>query len=154
MQHLRKRYKRDTLETEWPSVEEPYAKTFKPEAISQDANAREISRRGHPRHKSPHHKPCDGNSSLGHRAALTQSGGGALRGQRVYVYSASWCQTCRQLRTFLEHNNIRYTLLDATTPRVQANMISRFGNLSVPRTLIGRSVVSGLDPTAIKQLCR
>ncbi|GFO82455.1 glutaredoxin family protein [Methyloceanibacter sp.] len=74
--------------------------------------------------------------------------------QRVYVYSADWCGTCRQLRAYLDRNRIRYTLLDATTPRVQADMIARFGNTAIPRTLIGRSVVSGFDPARINQLCR
>jgi hypothetical protein len=33
-------------------------------------------------------------------------------------------------------------------------MQRRFGNLAVPRTLIGRSVVSGLDTAKIQTLCR
>jgi len=75
-------------------------------------------------------------------------------GQRVYVYSADWCGTCRQLRAYLDRTHIRYTLLDATTPRVQADMLARFGDTAVPRTLIGRTVVSGYDPARISQLCR
>lgn len=74
--------------------------------------------------------------------------------QRVYVYSADWCGTCRRLRSYLDLNHIRYTLLDATTPRVQADMLARFGDTAVPRTLIGRSVVNGLDTVKIRQLCR
>ncbi|BAQ17623.1 glutaredoxin family protein [Methyloceanibacter caenitepidi] len=74
--------------------------------------------------------------------------------KRVYVYSADWCGTCRRLRSYLDLNRIRYTLLDADNPRVKADMQRRFGNLAVPRTLIGRSVVSGLDTAKIQKLCR
>ncbi len=73
--------------------------------------------------------------------------------QRVYLYSASWCPSCRQVRAILARNNIRYTLLDATTPRVQADMIARFGDTAIPRTLIGRSAVKGIDEARIKKLC-
>lgn len=72
----------------------------------------------------------------------------------VTVYSASWCSTCRILRGYLDRNNIRYRVLDVDRPAVRAHMISRFGNPSVPRTQIGRKVVSGFDPKAIKRLCR
>lgn len=74
--------------------------------------------------------------------------------KRVVLYNASWCSYCRQVRAILARNNIRYTMLDATTPRIQADMIKRFGNASVPRTLIGRSVVHGVDEARIKRLCR
>jgi glutaredoxin len=73
--------------------------------------------------------------------------------QRVYLYSAWWCPSCRQVRAILARNNIPYTLLDATTPRVQNDMVGRFGDTAVPRTLIGRSVVKGVDEALIKKLC-
>jgi len=73
--------------------------------------------------------------------------------QRVYLYSASWCPSCRQVRAILARNNIPYTLLDATTPHVKADMIARFGDTAIPRTLIGRSVVKGVDEARIKKLC-
>jgi len=74
--------------------------------------------------------------------------------KRVYLYSTSWCPYCRQVRAILARNHIRYTLLDATTPRVQADMISRFGDTAVPRILIGGVLVEGVDEARIKQLCR
>lgn len=87
---------------------------------------------------------------------LTLSTSGAQAGcsQRVYVYSADWCGTCRRLRSYLDLNRIHYTLLDADDARVKADMRRRFGSLAVPRTLIGRSVVSGLDTAKIAKLCR
>lgn len=61
---------------------------------------------------------------------------------------------CRQVRAILARNHIRYSILDATTPQVQAVMVKRFGDTSVPRTLIGGVVVEGVDEALIKQLCR
>ncbi len=72
----------------------------------------------------------------------------------VVLYDASWCPYCREVRSFLARNNIRYTVRDATSPRVQADMIKRFGDASVPRTVIGRAVVHGADTARIARLCR
>ena len=74
--------------------------------------------------------------------------------KRVVLYNASWCPYCRQVRVILARNNIRYTIRDATTPGVQAEMIKRFGDASVPRTLIGGVLVNGVNEARIKQLCR
>jgi glutaredoxin len=72
----------------------------------------------------------------------------------VVMYNASWCPYCRQVRAILVRNHIRYSILDATTPQVQAVMFRRFGDTAVPRTIIGRVLVEGVDESRIKQLCR
>lgn len=74
--------------------------------------------------------------------------------KRVVLYNANWCPYCRQVRAILARNNIKYSIKDATTARVQAEMIRRFGDASVPRTLIGGAVVNGVDEARIKRLCR
>jgi glutaredoxin len=74
--------------------------------------------------------------------------------KKVVMYNASWCPYCRQVRVILDRSGIKYTILDATTPRVQASMIRRFGDTAVPRTVIGGVVVEGVDAARIKQLCR
>ncbi len=74
--------------------------------------------------------------------------------KRVTMYNAWWCPYCRQVRTILARNHIRYTMLDATSTRVQAAMIRKFGDTAVPRTVIGGVVVEGVDEDRIKQLCR
>lgn|SRR5512143_1481352 len=71
----------------------------------------------------------------------------------VILYSASWCPYCKQVRAILARNEIRYTVLDATTAEVQAIMRKRFGDTAVPRTVIGGVVVEGVDEVRIKQLC-
>ena len=63
----------------------------------------------------------------------------------VIMYNASWCPYCRQVRAILARNHIRYTILDATTPQVQAVMLKRFGDTAVPRTIIGGVLVEGVD---------
>jgi glutaredoxin len=72
----------------------------------------------------------------------------------VIMYNASWCPYCGQVRAILARNHIRYAVLDATTPQVQAIMLKRFGDTAVPRTLIGGVLVEGVDEARIKQLCR
>jgi glutaredoxin len=72
----------------------------------------------------------------------------------VTMYNASWCPYCRQVRDILARNHIRYSIKDATTARVQADMVRRFGDTGVPRTVIGGVVVEGVDEARIKQLCR
>jgi glutaredoxin len=72
----------------------------------------------------------------------------------VIMYNASWCPYCRQVRAILARNHIRYRILDATTAPVQADMVRRFGDTAVPRTVIGGAVVEGVDEARIKQLCR
>ena len=74
--------------------------------------------------------------------------------QSVTMYNAWWCPYCRQVRAILARNHIRYTVLDATTPEVQAIMLKRFGDTGVPRTVVGGVVVEGVDEESIKQLCR
>ena len=72
----------------------------------------------------------------------------------VVLYNASWCPYCRQVRAILARNNIKYRILDATTAPVQADMVRRFGDTAVPRTLIGGALLEGVDEARIKQLCR
>jgi glutaredoxin len=74
--------------------------------------------------------------------------------KKVVMYNASWCPYCRQVRSILARNSIKYTMFDATTEQVQAAMLKRFGDTAVPRTVIGGVMVEGVDEARIKQLCR
>ena len=89
-------------------------------------------------------------------ALLTFHAGPAEAGcaKSVVMYDASWCPYCRQVRAILARNNIKYTIRDATTARVQADMVKRFGDTAVPRTVIDGVVVAGVNEARIKQLCR
>jgi glutaredoxin len=72
----------------------------------------------------------------------------------VVMYNASWCPYCRQVRAILARNNIKYSIKDATTGPVQAEMVRRFGDTAIPRTIIGGTLVEGVDEDRILQLCR
>ena len=72
----------------------------------------------------------------------------------VVMYNASWCPYCRQVRAILARNNIKYSIKDATTAPVQAEMVRRFGDTAIPRIIIGGTLVEGVDEDRIKQLCR
>jgi glutaredoxin len=72
----------------------------------------------------------------------------------VTMYNAWWCPYCRKVRAILARNHIRYSILDATSPQVQAIMLRRFGDTAVPRTVIGDVVVEGVDEIRILELCR
>ena len=72
----------------------------------------------------------------------------------VIMYNASWCPYCGQVRAILARNHIRYAVLDATTQQVQEVMLLKFGDTAVPRTVIGGTLVEGVDESRIKQLCR
>ena len=85
---------------------------------------------------------------------LTPASAEAGCSKPVVMYNASWCPYCRQVMAILARHLIKYSMLDATTARVQAIMLQRFGDASVPRTVIGGVVVVGVDEARIKQLCR
>jgi glutaredoxin len=72
----------------------------------------------------------------------------------VTMYNAWWCPYCRQVRAILARNHISYTILDATNAQVQAIMLRRFGDIGVPRTVVGGVVVEGVDERRIIELCR
>lgn len=74
--------------------------------------------------------------------------------KNVTMYNAPWCPYCKQVRDILARNQIRYSILDATTAEVRAIMLQRFGDTAVPRTVIGGVVVEGVDEPRIKELCR
>ncbi|MGH6866177.1 MAG: glutaredoxin family protein [Methyloceanibacter sp.] len=74
--------------------------------------------------------------------------------KNVTLYNAYWCPYCKHVRAILARHHIRYSIQDATTARVQAAMIRKFGDTAVPRTVIGGVVVEGVDEARIKQLCR
>jgi glutaredoxin len=60
----------------------------------------------------------------------------------VTMYNAWWCPYCRQVRVILARHHIRYSILDASSSRVQAIMLRRFGETrrgshSWPRVTLG-----------------
>ena len=85
---------------------------------------------------------------------LAAAPAGAGCSKTVVMYNAYWCPYCRQVRSILARDKINYTILDVTTPHIQAVMMRQFGDTAVPRTVIGGVLVEGVDEARIKQLCR
>src|SRR4029079_7742133 len=87
--------------------------------------------------------------------ALTQAASTpaqAVCAKPVVLYNAYWCPYCRQVRALLGSYHIRYQLIEVTAEPGQSMALKRFGDTSVPRTVIGGAVVTGYDPEHIKQL--
>ena len=76
----------------------------------------------------------------------------AVCAKPVVLYNAYWCPYCRQVRALLGQYHIRYQLIEVTTPQGESQSVRRFGDTSVPRTVIGGTVVVGYEPERIKQL--
>jgi glutaredoxin len=70
----------------------------------------------------------------------------------VVLYNAYWCPFCKKVRALLGSYHIRYQLIEVTAEPGQSMALKRFGDTSVPRTVIGGAVVTGYDPDRIKQL--
>lgn len=76
----------------------------------------------------------------------------AVCAKSVVLYNAYWCPYCKQVRNLLGRYHIGYRLIEVTTPSGEAASLRAFGDTSVPRTVIGGSVVVGYDPARIKRL--
>lgn len=76
----------------------------------------------------------------------------AVCAKSVVLYNAYWCPYCKQVRALLGRYHIRYQVVEVTTPQGQSLSVKKFGDTSVPRTVIGGTVVMGYDPEQIKQL--
>jgi glutaredoxin len=76
----------------------------------------------------------------------------AVCAKNVVLYNAYWCPFCKKVRALLGQYHIRYQLIEVTAEPGQSMALKRFGDTSVPRTVIGGAVVSGYDPDRIKQL--
>jgi glutaredoxin len=70
----------------------------------------------------------------------------------VVLYNAYWCPFCKKVRALLGSYHIRYQLIEVTAEPGQSMALKRFGDTSVPRTVIGGAVATGYDPERIKQL--
>ena len=76
----------------------------------------------------------------------------AVCAKSVVLYNAYWCPYCKKVRALLGSYHIRYQLIEVTAEPGQSMALKRFGDTSVPRTVIGGAVVTGYDPDRIKQL--
>ncbi len=85
-------------------------------------------------------------------SALAFTPAHALCSKTVVVYNAYWCKYCRQVRSLLDGYHVRYKVIEVTEEPGRSMALKRFGDTSVPRTIIGGDVVTGYEPEQIKEL--
>jgi len=64
---------------------------------------------------------------------------------KVVMYSTGWCGYCARARALLEQKKVEFEEIDADTPSVRAEMITRSGRRTVPQIFIGETHVGGCD---------
>jgi glutaredoxin-like YruB-family protein len=73
--------------------------------------------------------------------------------KRVTVYSTPTCSWCTTLKTHLKKHGIRYTDIDVSKDQTAAaEMQRRSGQLGVPQTDIGGTMIVGFDKSRINNL--
>ena len=70
-------------------------------------------------------------------------------GGDVIILTTSWCGYCKQARTLLRQQGVRYTEYDVETSRTGRQMFDAYRGRSVPLILVGNQVIRGYDRAAI-----
>ncbi|MGD8188405.1 glutaredoxin family protein [Brevibacillus ginsengisoli] len=71
---------------------------------------------------------------------------------QAIVYSSMNCSYCKQLKTFLEEQNIPYEERNIDENDAYGEELSKLGYMSVPVTVIGDKQVLGFNPARIMKL--
>jgi glutaredoxin len=84
---------------------------------------------------------------------LSQTPTEAACGKGVVLYQTYWRPFCRQVRALFARYHVRYKIVEiSNNPPAIAYMDKRFGDPSVPRTVINGVVVAGYDEQRLRQL--
>lgn len=70
---------------------------------------------------------------------------------QAIVYSSTNCGFCKQLKTYLEEQNISFEERNIDESEKYRQELSRLGMMSVPLTLIGEKQILGFNPNRIKK---
>lgn len=70
---------------------------------------------------------------------------------QAIVYSSTNCNYCKQLKTYLEEQNISYEERNIDESEEARQELSKLGIMSVPLTLIGEKQILGFNPNRIKK---
>lgn len=70
---------------------------------------------------------------------------------QAIVYSSTNCGYCKQLKSFLEEQNIAFEERNIDENETYREELSRLGMMSVPLTLIGDKQILGFNPNRIKK---
>jgi len=69
----------------------------------------------------------------------------------VKIYSSETCAPCKTLKTFLSNKSIDYTVLDIGNDKHLTDLIELTGNRIVPTSVIGESIIIGLNLSRVLQ---
>ncbi|WP_051560236.1 glutaredoxin family protein [Marinobacterium jannaschii] len=73
----------------------------------------------------------------------------ALHTEPVIMYGTSWCQFCKQARTFLDSQGIAYYEYDIEASVEGQQQYTVLNGRGTPVFLIGNQVIRGYNPAAI-----
>lgn len=78
---------------------------------------------------------------------------GEVPQKRVIVYSTPSCSWCTKIKNYLKEKNIRYTNVDVSKDqRKMDELVKKSGQMGVPQTEIGNTIVVGFDKAKINKL--
>jgi glutaredoxin-like protein NrdH len=67
------------------------------------------------------------------------------------IYSSAHCHFCKQVKNFMEEQNISYEERNIDENPAYHDELARLGIMSVPLTLIGDKQILGFNPDRIKK---
>jgi len=73
-------------------------------------------------------------------------------GQKVVMYSTSWCGYCKKARTYFRKNNIAYVDYDIEKNTKAKKRYDKLGATGVPVIFIGKKRMSGFSEQRFEQL--
>ena len=74
---------------------------------------------------------------------------------KVKIYTTPTCTYCKLTKAFFIENNVEYDEKDVSTDQVALKeMVELSGQMGVPVTVIGESVVLGFDKTTLEELIK
>lgn len=70
---------------------------------------------------------------------------------KAIVYSSTHCTYCKQLKAYLEEQQVEFEERNIDLDEQYANELRALGMSSVPVTVIGGTTILGMNPTRIKK---
>lgn len=70
----------------------------------------------------------------------------------VKIYTTPTCMFCKKTKEFFKKNKVKYKEIDVSTnQKAQKEMIEISGQMGVPVTIIGETVIVGFDEKELKK---
>lgn len=66
-------------------------------------------------------------------------------GDKVIIYTASWCGYCKKAKKYFKNKGISYTEMDIEKSRIAKMQFKNLGGKGVPMILVGKKKMSGFN---------